>query len=318
MSKDYYKILGVDKGSTKKEIKNAYRKLALKYHPDKGGDESKFKEISEAYEILSDDNKRTIYDNRGRYNTGEYSFDDFFNSFYSSASSSKRYDKPYKKGNDLRIKYKVSLKDVFNGGERKVNINREVVCKPCNGIGGHESKKCTTCNGSGRTKKVMRSVIGTTITDKMCIACEGTGSIIIDKCTTCNGNKVNIIKEEVSFNIPIGVNTGTAIKIKRKGNEIKGGHNGDLLIVFIEDYEEYFQRNGQDLYVEKIFKLEDILKDETFNIVLPNEKVEFKIPRGFIIGNNLTINNKGIPYIENNKLRGDLIIKILADIPKSI
>lgn len=322
MTKDYYNILGVDKKASQSDIKKAYRKLAIKHHPDKGGDENLFKDISEAYETLSDDNKRQIYDNGGHdpnnFGFGGFSGFDFGNFDFTDMFNMNRNQKRQRRrGNDLRIKLEISLLDVINGINKKVTIKREKVCKPCKGEGGSDTMTCRACTGKGFVEKIVNTMMGKQIYRSACTTCDQSGKIIRNKCKTCFGYGVMTETETVDIDIPIGAEDGSTFRLKGKGNEIPNGDNGDLLITVLFGYDKNFQVNGVNVKtVLEIDMLDAVLGvNKTIDII--DGKVEIKIPSGTQPNTTFKVSGKGLPHY-NSKHRGDLHVNIIVKIPTEL
>ena len=274
MDSDYYDLLGVDRNASQDDIKKAYRKLAIKYHPDKNpGDKSaeeKFKEINEAYSVLSDPQKRQNYDNFGKegakhnggFNTGDFNAEDIFNSVFGdggfdsffgnfTGGSGKRRDN-VKKGENLRIKIKVTLKDIASSAKKKVRLSHYKSCPKCNGSGARDSSSietCSKCNGSGYVTKIVKTFIGHMSSQSVCSFCSGTGKIIKNKCTECNGEGRIYTEEVIEITVPNGIAEDMEFVIKGYGNAPKrGGINGDLYVGVTEEKDNNFQRQGNDIY----------------------------------------------------------------------
>ncbi|HRR12131.1 MAG TPA: DnaJ domain-containing protein, partial [Tenuifilum sp.] len=275
--RDYYEILGVPRNASKDEIKKAYRKMALKYHPDKNpGDkdaEEKFKEAAEAYEVLSDDNKRARYDQFGHAGMGngaggggfshDWTIEDIFAQFgdifgghfgsfggfggFGGGRSSRRTNR----GTDLRVKVKLSLSDIANGVEKKIKVNKYVSCQSCGGTGaagGSSYSTCSTCRGSGYVTRVTNTLLGQMQTTSPCPTCNGEGKVITNKCVACNGEGVVREDEVITVKIPAGVAEGMQLNVQAKGNAARrGGVPGDLLVMIEEEKHPNLVRDGNDL-----------------------------------------------------------------------
>lgn len=337
---DYYNILGINKGSSESEIKKAYRKKALKYHPDKNpGDkesEDMFKKVGEAYEVLSDPQKKSNYDNygdpKGRSNPfggggdpfggGGDPFDIFTDMFGSgnpfANGGSRRSRRSRRKGSDLRVNITLSLKDVLDGVHKKIRIKREVLCKTCNGAGGSNPRECMKCKGRGRIQKQIQTVLGTQIVESICDNCEGTGSINTDKCRSCGGMKVEIKEEVIEVDIPKGIEDGMALELSQKGNEVKGGITGKLVVIISVEDNPNFERRGPDLLLNKDISVVRAIMGGDINIKTLESSVKFNIDKGTQNGKTLRLKGKGLPYLNSNGRRGDLIVKLNVIIPKNL
>lgn len=325
MSKDLYSILGVDKKASKSEIKKAYRKLALKYHPDKNPDnkeaEEKFKEASEAYEILGNDEKRQHYDRygstkgHGMGSGGGMDMDDIFSQFadiFGSGFGGFGNRNRKKKGADLRVKIKVTLNDVLNGINKKIKINRNERCNTCNGKGGDVSV-CGICRGSGM-KTVSNGFFSQSTT---CPGCGGVGESISNRCSSCGGKGGQNKVEEIDIDIPKGVAEGMMLKIPRKGNFTRGGVEGDLIVLIQEEENFQFSRDGDNLYCERDISIPDAILGTNLNIKTLDGTIKVKVPQGTQSGRLIRINGKGLPNINTNN-RGNIVIRVNIVIPNNI
>lgn len=337
--RDYYEILGVNKNVTEKELKSVYRKLALKYHPDKNqGDkasEEKFKEISEAYEVLTDPNKRQIYDSLGHdgLNRSGYSgfsgfegfsgfnifddLEDIFGSFFGGRKRRSSYTYA-RKGTDIHHEIIINLVDVLNGVEKEIDIIKHEVCKTCGGNGaksGTSPVKCPYCQGTG---KISRSQgffnISTT-----CSHCNGSGKIIKDKCSSCRGSGLSQVKKKLKINIPAGIEDRMKMRLSDEGNSgINGGPSGDLYLTIRVRESKDFERNGDDLiYYAGISVFHAMLGGEIIVPKLSGGEVKLKIPEGTQNDTVFRIKKEGVPNI-NTYRTGDLYIHIKINIPKNL
>ncbi len=345
--RDYYEVLGVAKTATADEIKKAYRKAAIKYHPDKNpGDkeaEEKFKEAAEAYDILSNPDKRARYDQFGHegMNAGGFSgasgayggsfsmediferFGDLFGGHFGGfggggfSGSSRRVNR----GSDLRVKVRLSLADIANGINKKMKINKLVSCKVCGGSGAKDSHSyttCTTCNGSGYVTQIVNTFFGRTQTSQPCPACGGEGKIITQKCPHCHGEGVEKAEEIIDVHIPAGVAEGMQLSVSGKGNAAKhGGINGDLLIVIEEEPHPELVRDGCDLIYNLKLKVTDAILGQSVEVPSVDGKVKIKVEPGTQPGRVLRLRGKGLPDI-NSRNKGDLLVCVDIFIPKSV
>jgi len=349
MSKrDYYEVLEVSKSATKEEIKKAYRKKAIQYHPDKNpGDqtaEEKFKEAAEAYEVLSDDNKRARYDQLGHagvsgaggFNGSGMSMDDIFAHFgdmFESWGFSRHFGGNFSsgfgggrrqamsRGSDVRIRVKLTLKEIATGVEKKIKINKLVACKECNGKGAKDPKDfstCQTCRGSGVVTHVTQSVFGMMQQTGVCPTCRGEGKIITKPCTACRGEGTVRAEEEISFKIPAGVSEGMQLNISGKGNAARrGGINGNLLVVIEEEPHDEFQRDENDLIYSLFISVAQAAMGDSVEIPLIDGKAKIKIEPGTQSGRILRLRGKGLPDV-NGYGRGDLLVHVNVWIPKKL
>ena len=328
--KDYYEVLGVDKDATKEEIKKAYRKGAIKYHPDKNqGDEeseNKFKELSEAYDVLSDEDKKSNYDRygsaKGPGQSGSgfgYSMDDIFSQFgdifgdrYGGRQSRPR----RKRGADLRISVTLSIEEILKGVSKKIKYKRKISCSPCDGKGGTDIKECLSCNGSGRRQVVQNTPFGQIRQETTCQDCRGDGKKIKNKCSNCKGEGVEIIDEVVEVNIPVGVSDNMQFSMSGYGNYIRDGVPGDLNIVIDELKENYFRREGNNLIINKEISIVDAIIGSTIKVKTPHGEMDVDIKPGTQNGHNIRFDGKGVP--DMNYGLGNLYIYILVSIPTKL
>lgn len=316
MSKrDYYEVLGVSKTATKDEIKKAYRKLSKQYHPDinkEPGADEKFKELAEAYEILSDETKRAQYDQFGHEGpnqgfggfggggAGFGGFEDIFSSFFGGGSRRADPNAP-RKGDDLQYRMNISFEDAVFGKETEIEIPKDETCSTCSGSGakpGTNPKQCTQCNGSGQINQTVETPFGRMVNRRTCSTCSGTGKMIVDKCSTCHGAGTVHKRKKIKVTIPAGVDDGQQLRVSGQGEPgVNGGPAGDLYIVFRVRDHEHFERDGDDIYYElKITFPQASLGDE---IEVPTiyGKVKLKIPAGTQSGAQFRIKDKGVKNV---------------------
>lgn len=321
MSKDYYKILELDKNATPDEIKKSYRKLALKFHPDKGGDEDKFKEISEAYSVLSDPDKKSKYDRFGTIddNGGGFNMDDIFSSFGDIFGFGGRNQRSQRKGNDLRVKVSVELEDILNGCKKKIKYSRSNKCNTCSGKGGSELVTCLPCNGRGFREVVQNTSFGVIRQTVSCSNCSGSGKSIKNACNTCSGSGTKLVEESVEIEIPKGAVGGTYMVMQRMGNFVRDGIHGDLQIVIDEVKHNRFKREDLNLILDYDISIIDaILGSEKEILTSLNRKIKFVISRGTEHGKVLRIRGNGVPDVNFNGHVGDLLIRVNIKIPSIV
>ncbi|MBR3569023.1 MAG: molecular chaperone DnaJ [Salinivirgaceae bacterium] len=346
--RDYYEVLEVPKTATAEEIKKAYRKQAIKYHPDKNpGDkaaEEKFKEAAEAYEVLSDPQKRQRYDQYGHagmggasgFSGGGMSMDDIFahfgdifgggsfGSFFGGGFGGSRRGGPQtrvNKGSNLRVKVKLTLAEVANGVTKKIKVNKYVACDKCGGTGAFDSNSysnCSTCHGSGVVTRITNTILGQMQQSSVCPNCGGNGRIITRRCTNCGGEGIVQKEDIVTLNIPAGVADGMQLSVSGKGNAARhGGINGDLLVVIQEEEHPELIRDGNDLIYSLFLSMPDAILGTTAEIPTVDGRVKIKIDPGTQSGKILRLRGKGIPEI-NGYGRGDLLVNIQVWTPQSV
>ena len=346
--RDYYEILEVSKGASAEEIKKAYRKKALKYHPDKNPDdkeaEEKFKEAAEAYEVLSNPEKRQRYDQFGHagvsgaagggFGGHDMSMDDIFSMFGDifgggfgsgfggfGGSRSRGGGRRVHRGSDLRVKVTLTLKEIAEGVEKKIKLKKYKSCDSCNGTGaqgGSDYVTCSTCRGSGHVTRVTNTLLGQMQTTAVCPTCHGEGQIIKNKCSACHGEGVVREEEVVSINIPAGVGEGMQLNVSGKGNAgRRGGMNGDLLVVIHEESHPDLIRDGNNLIYNLFLSMPDFVLGTTAEIPTVDSKVKVKIDEGTQPEKILRLRGKGLPDV-NGYGKGDLLVRIHAWTPKKI
>jgi molecular chaperone DnaJ len=330
---DYYEVLGIPKNASSGEIKKAYRKMAIKYHPDKNPDdasaEEKFKIAAEAYEVLSDSNKKARYDQFGHQafeGNGGFGgagmnmedifsqFGDIFGSAFGGGSfggfSGQRQRRP--KGSDLRIRVKLSLEEIANGVEKKVRVKRKKQAK------GVTYKTCSTCNGTGQVTRITNTILGRMQTASTCNVCGGTGQIIDNRPPNADSNGFLTEEETVSIKIPAGVEDGMQLKVSGKGNAAPGdGISGDLLVAISEETHPNLQREGDNLHYDLYIGLPEAILGSAVEIDTVSGKVRLKIEPGVQSGKILRLRNKGIPNI-NGYSKGDFLVHINVWTPKTL
>lgn len=315
---NYYEVLGVNENSSQDEIKKAYRKLAVKYHPDKNlGDkesEEKFKEISVAYDTLSDPGKKSQYDHERMYGGNPYNqfshMDDMINRVMG-----RNMRRPTPKGQDLRITLDLSLEEIFHGITKNIRYSRKVSCDTCKGIGGKEDV-CTTCNGTGHLKHMVRDPFGNVqMSISPCGVCMGGGKTLKDPCDVCKGTGSIIHSEELDINIPPGVEDGMSFSKKGFGNHVRSGISGDLILTIVEKPNDIFIRNGMDLMTNVSLDYSDLILGTEKEVKTIDGKIKIKIPERSKPNDTLRIKEKGMKF---NGIRGDLMLTIDLEIPNIV
>ena len=348
MSKrDYYEILEVSKNASADEIKKAYRKKAIQYHPDKNpGDkasEEKFKEAAEAYEVLSDDQKRQRYDQFGHAGVGgaagggfggqNMNMEDIFSHFgdifgghfggnfggFSGFGGSQRGGgQRVRRGSDLRVKVKLNLSEIATGVEKKIKVKKQVMCSHCNGAGGTNLTTCTTCNGQGRVMRVQNTILGQMQTASECPTCGGDGKIVKDKCSHCSGEGIVREDEVININIPAGVMEGMQLSMSGKGNAARrGGVNGDLLVLVEEEAHPELIRDENDLIYNLLLTVPMATLGGSVEVPTVEGKVKVTITPGTQPGKVLRLRGKGLPNV-NRYGTGDLLVNIGVYIPENL
>ena len=329
MSKNYYDILGVKKDASQEEIKKAYRKMAIEHHPDKGGDENKFKEAAEAYETLSDPQKKQEYDMYGsnggqRFQSHGFNMEDIFSQFGDifGGGFSQHYQRSQpKKGRDLRVQVQLTLEDVMFGTTKKIKYHRNTKCQPCDGKGGTDVRDCLACNGSGYRTVSQHTPFGRIQQTAPCNNCNASGKNVFNKCNTCNGDGVVSTEEMVDITIPAGIGNGMNMSMQGYGNHIRDGVAGDLQILVEEIPDKKFSRQGNDLYCQEWISISDAVLGTQFEVQTPKEKIKIKVEPGTESGKVFTANGKGVPNLAPNGRSygsGDLHIQVNVEIPKNI
>jgi len=349
MSKqDYYEVLGVSKSADETELKKAYRKLAMKYHPDRNkGDataEKKFKEASEAYDVLRDPQKRQRYDQFGHSGVngggfggsdfGSANFEDIFSHFsdifggdifggdpFGGRSQSRRRRGTGRPGEDMKLRVPLSLEEISEGVEKTLKVKKHVKCDSCNGSGAEtdsDYETCSTCNGMGEVRQVSRTMFGQFVNVQPCHSCGGEGRIIRNRCKTCGGEGRFRSEEKIKVNIPSGVATGNYITLRRQGNAgIRGGEPGDLIVLIEEKEHELFQREGNDIYYDLMISIPDAVLGTEVEIPTLKGKAKVKIEPGTQPGKLLRMRERGIRGLNNSGI-GDQFIKMNVYIPKDL
>ncbi len=344
--KDYYEILEVSKVSNNDEIKKAYRKMAIKFHPDKNpgnkGAEEKFKEAAEAYEVLSNTEKKQRYDqyghaglgNNGGFSGGRGGFggmnmDDIFSQFgdvfgghfSGGGGNGGRGGKRVNRGSNLRVKVKVSLEEISNGVEKKIKVNKYVACKPCSGSGakdGSSFNTCSTCKGAGQVTRITNTILGAMQTSSACPACGGEGQSITNKCGSCHGDGIVRDEEIININLPAGVADDMQLSLSGKGNMgARGGVSGDLIIVIEEIEHDLLKREGLNLFYDHFISFVDAAIGTHIEVPTIDGKAKIKVEAGTQSGKVLRLKAKGLPDI-NSYSRGDILVNINVWTPQNL
>lgn len=348
--RDYYEVLGVNKDSKKEDIKKAYRKLVKKYHPDvnkEDGAEEKFKEVQEAYEVLSDDTKRQAYDQYGHAGTSgfdprsgtngggyEYSYGgapfdmgDIFNTFFGGANNfgfdfgfGQESQKRNLGGENIRYKMRFTFDEAMKGGEFGVKIKRNVKCSKCDGTGSETGKRktCDVCKGSGRERRVQDSFLGQIAVMAQCSKCNGVGTIPEKECSKCGGSGLESKTEITKIKIPAGAYDGMVLRFREGGNAGLDGNYGDLFIEVEVEPSDKFDRRGNDLYSVESIPTHIAVLGGKIDIETIFETVKLKIPAGTQPGTIFRVKEQGAPILGKEGLRGDLYVRVDVNIPKRV
>ncbi len=339
MGKDYYNILGVEKKASKEEIKKAFHKLAHKHHPDKnGGDDKKFKEVNEAYQILSDDNKRAQYDQFGSagpqmggggYSGGFDGFDfsqftqdggfgfdmgDIFGEMFGGGSRRAK----NRRGADLQTSIALDFKESIFGVEKELRITKPSTCNTCHGDGAKPGTKlhtCDQCNGNGVVKSVQRTILGSIATTQICNKCDGTGKIPDEACQTCKGKGVVNEPRTIKVSVPAGIQNGETLRLQGMGEAIKGGPSGDLYVRVSVTPHKTIVRNGNDLTSTLSIKLTDALLGATYAVETLDGQQTVAVPAGTKIGDTVVLKHFGVPH---GSKRGNFIVKLNITLPEKL
>lgn len=312
---DYYNILGVDRNADQSKIKKEYHKLCKIHHPDAGGEEEKFKEINEAYEVLSDKEKKLNYDRFGHSKPRQSGFG---GGFRDNFGFNKRAQAMNRKGNDLRLNIRISLEEIFGGLTKTIKYNRQSACMTCNSVGGSEPITCVKCNGRCTVTEEIRTPFGIMQNVSNCQLCQGDGVIYRNKCTTCNGHGIVNKSETIDVKIPVGIQGDMAMAYQGMGSGIKNGSSGSLIINFTEIPHKKYVRYGNDLrYALKLPYHILVLGGEANIKTIEGSEIKIKIPELNNIGDMLRVPGKGM-IIMDSESRGDLMISLDIEMPKEI
>lgn len=337
--KDYYEVLGVDKNASEADIKSAFKKLAKKYHPDVSKEENaaeKFKEVGEAYSVLSDPDKRRQYDQFGHnafngngsgfsgfegFDFGNMSdiFEDLFGGmgFSSSRGESRRSNSP-RKGNDILYRLTIDFDEAVYGTKKDIKVDVEENCPKCDGVGGFNSKKCPECHGSGTITQEQRTIFGSFLSKTTCPHCKGSGTTFENTCDECRGKGKVTNRKTITVTIPAGIDSENRLRISGKGGAgANGGPNGDLYIEFTVRDHEYYQREEDDIYIELPLTITEAVLGTKKTAPTLYGKVELTIPAGTQNGEKMRLRGKGIENV-NTKRKGDMYIITKVIIPEKL
>lgn len=337
-NKDYYEVLGLQKGASDDEIKKAFRKQAIKYHPDKNqgdaGSEDKFKEVNEAYQVLSDPEKKARYDqygtadpNAGGFNGGGFDFSDMggfgdiFDSFFGGGGGSSRRRNGPTRGNDIEYSITLTFEEAVFGTKKEISITRNENCEDCNGTGaekGTSATTCSNCGGSGQVRVQRQTPLGNFVSTTTCDKCGGTGKNIETPCHTCKGKAKVRKNRKVTVNIPAGVDTGNVMPLRGQGEHgNNGGSPGDLYIKIRVTPSNKFTRKGNDIYVDTHISMSKAALGTEIKVPTVDGDVKYTVPEGTQSGTLFRLKSKGVPRV-NSSGRGDQYVKVVVDIPKNL
>ena len=343
--RDYYEVLGVDKSADEQTLKKAYRKLAMKYHPDRNpGDkeaEEKFKEINEAYEVLSDSTKRQTYDQFGHAGMngqggfggqgfggqGFGGFEDIFGDMFGDifgggfGGGGRPRRRGPERGADMRQSIQITFEEAAFGKKTSIKVNRSEECSECHGSGaraGTSKKTCPTCNGAGEVRTVQRTPFGNIASSRTCSTCEGEGEVVESPCTKCGGKGSTRKVKTIEVDIPAGIDDGQMIKLAGQGElGSKGGPRGDLYIAVSVKNHSLFTREGYDIYFDMPITFAQAALGDEIEVPTLDGKVKYSIPEGTQTGTVFRLREKGIPKLRGNN-RGDQYVKVVVDTPKKL
>ena len=343
--RDYYETLGVSKDSDEREIKKAYRKLAMKYHPDKNSgnkeSEEKFKEINEAYQILSDPQKKRAYDQfghagvdgsaQGGFGGGFSGFEDIFGGGFGDifgdmfgggfGGGSRRSHNAPQKGRDIKYGINIKFEEAAFGVERELSVDRHEDCDTCSGTGakpGTSRKTCPTCGGSGEIRQARQTMFGSMVNVSTCGTCSGEGTIVEEPCQTCHGSGKVKKTKKISIKIPAGVDEGSVIKLSGEGEPgVRGGPRGDLYVVISVEPHTLFKRDGYDIYYDIPITFAQAALGDEIEVPTLDGKVKYKIAEGTQSGTVFRLRGKGIAHLRSGA-RGDQYVKVVVEVPKNL
>ncbi len=343
--RDYYEVLGISKGASADEIKKAYRKAAVQHHPDKeGGNEAKFKEVSEAYEVLSDGQKRQRYDQFGHagvggnssggagggnpfggfggqnvnFDFGDGGFGDIFSQFFGGGGSNR--NQGPKRGRDVEVSLQLTFEEAVFGIEQKIEIDMDDSCSHCHGTTvepGYEMKTCSTCKGAGQINRVMNTIFGPIQQGVTCDTCGGRGKVPEKSCTMCHGKGIERRKKSINLKVPAGIDDGATIRLRDHGEAIGNGQKGDLYVHIKVKAHKLFTREGDIILSEKHVSMIDATLGTEIDIETVDGEVRMKVPAGTQSGTDFKLSNHGVPHMQSDR-RGPHIVSIIVDTPTKI
>lgn len=339
--RDYYEVLGIGKNASPDEIKKAFRKAAIEHHPDRGGDEAKFKEVNEAYEVLKDDKKRQRYDQFGHagvggngasdpfggfsgshgqnvnFDFGDLGFGDIFSSFFGGGQQRSTRSR---RGRDVETEMVITFEDAIFGTEVELNMVMDVPCKHCKGTTvepGHDLKTCATCKGSGQVMHVARTIFGNIQQATVCPTCQGTGKVPEKECTVCKGKGTEHKNEEVTLKVPAGIDDGATIRLREHGEAIAHGPRGDLYVNIKVKPHKKFTREGDLVLSEQIVSVTDAALGAEIDVQTVDGPIRMKIPAGTQGGTDFKLSGHGVPHLRGGT-RGAHIVTINVETPRNL
>lgn len=337
--RDYYEVLGVSKDASADEIKKAFRRAAIEHHPDRGGDETKFKEINEAYEVLKDADKRKRYDQFGHAGVGgngfggfggqgqEMHFDfgdmglgDIFNSFFGGGFGGQQTRQRQARGRDVEARVDISFEDAVFGTDVELNLNLEDTCDHCNGTTvepGYQLKTCETCKGSGQVVNVTRTIFGNIQQASVCPTCHGTGKVPEKACTVCHGKGTRMKVQKVTLKIPAGIDDGATIRLREHGEAVANGPKGDLYVHVRVKPHKKFTREGELILSEEHIGMVEATLGTEIDVDTVDGPVRMKVPAGTQSGSDFKLSGHGVPHLRGST-RGAHIVTIIVDTPTKL
>jgi molecular chaperone DnaJ len=338
-NQDYYGVLGVGKDASPDEIKKAFRRAAIEHHPDRGGDEAKFKEINEAYEVLKDPDKRKRYDQFGpagvggapggggfgggqnvNFDFGDLGLGDIFNSFFGGSAAGGQRSQRQSRGRDVESRIEISFEQAVFGTEVDLNLNLEDICEHCRGSTaepGYELKTCSTCSGSGQVVSVTRTIFGNIQQASVCPTCRGTGKVPEKVCSVCHGKGTQVKKQQIGLKVPAGIDDGTTIRLREHGEAIANGPKGDLYVNIRVKAHKKFTREGELILSQEHVGMVEASLGTEIEVDTVDGLVRMKIPAGTQSGSDFKLSNHGVPHLKGNS-RGAHIVTIIVDTPTKL
>lgn len=343
--RDYYEVLGVDKGASADEIKKAFRRKAVEFHPDRGGDEAKFKEVNEAYEVLKDPGKKQRYDQFGHagvggngggnpfegfggfggqgqgqsFDFGDMGLGDIFNSFF-GGNAGGGHGQRQARGNDIESRIEITFEQAVFGTDIDLNLNLDDTCEHCKGTTaepGHDLKTCETCGGSGQVVNVTRTVFGNIQQASICPTCKGQGKVPEKSCTVCNGKGTQNKKQKINLKIPAGIDDGATIRLREHGEAIANGPKGDLYVNIRVQPHKQFTREGDLILSEEHIDMVSAALGTEIEVATVDGPVKMKVPAGTQSHSDFKLSNHGVPHLRS-KSRGAHIVTIVVDTPAKL